>query len=364
MIFFRNDYGEGCVPQILSLLVRANEESHPGYGKDDYCRRAAEIIQSKMVDVPCDIHFITSGTLANLTILRHLLRSYECVIAADTGHINTHETGAIEATGHKVITVPNSSGKVTPNAVRERYAEQLIQFEHMALPKVLYISNATELGTVYTRRELEELRTVCDELKMYMFMDGARIGAALMSGVDYTLNDIARWCDIFYIGGTKNGALFGEAVCISNPELKPYFRFVEKQSGAMLAKGWLLGIQFIGLFETDIFYKCAKRANELAQRIQEEVIRLGYPLYTRSTTNQVFVVLTRDQYEYLRKRVDCEIWETWNEQIVVRFVTSWHTSDEEVHYLNVYLKEASSMASEQPIIDNSDDDDDEIIEGE
>lgn len=355
MIFFRNDYGTGCIPEILKLLEKANDVICPGYGEDDYCKKAAELIQSKMVDVNADIHFIVSGTLTNLTILKHMLRPYEGVVCCDTGHINIHETGAVEATGHKILVVPNSNGKITAAAVRAEYEKSQLQYSHMVYPKVVYISNTTELGTVYTRKELEELRAVCDEFGLYLFMDGARLGAAIMSGVDYTLNDVGKWCDIFYIGGTKNGALMGEAVVITNEELKKYFRFVQKQTGAMLAKGWLLGIQFIGLFENDAFYKCAKHANDMANTIQEAITEIGYPLYVKSDSNQIFLMVTQEQYDYLKERVDFEIWDTWKNYYIIRFVTSWKTTSDEVDYLIVYLKEAMSFNNleEEEIVDVS-----------
>ena len=340
MLFFRNDYGQGCIPEILALLEQANQVSCNGYGQDDYCEQASALIQSKMPDTEVDVHFVMSGTLTNQTILKHILRSFEAVISPDTGHIATHETGAIEATGHKVVIVPNSAGKLNAAMIRKTYNGHMLQYEHMVYPKAVYISNATELGTVYTRKELEEIRAVCDELDLYLMMDGARIGSALMSGVDYTLNDIAKWCDIFSIGGTKNGALFGEAVCISNAVLKPYFRFVMKQNGAMLAKGWLLGLQFIGLFQKDAFYKVAAHENKLAQQLQSHAMELGYPLFMKSDTNLVFLVVTPAELEYLRARVDFEIWDYWNDDIVIRFVTSFHTTPEEVEYLGVYLEEA------------------------
>ena len=343
MLFFRNDYGQGCVSSILDLLQNTNENPYIGYGEDELCQKAREIVHSKMPDNDVDIHFIASGTLTNQTILSHILRNYEGVIACDTGHIATHETGAIEARGHKVICVPSENGKVTPEAVRTCFQQHMASYAHMVYPKVVYISNATELGTVYTRQELEALRVICDELHLYLFMDGARLGAALMSGIDYTLNDLARWCDIFYIGGTKNGALFGEAVVISNPELKPNFRFSMKQNGGMMAKGWLLGIQFIGLFENDDFYKVAARENEFARAIQSSALLLGYPLFTKSDTNQVFIVVTPQEYEYLKQYVDFEVWDRWNEDYAIRLVTSWHTTLEEVDQLIGHLGRAKKQ---------------------
>ncbi len=343
MIFFRNDYGEGCVEPILKLLQKSNEESHPGYGTDEYTAKAAKLIQSKLPDTPADIHFIVSGTLANLTMIRHCLRPYEVVLAADTAHIVVHEAGAIEALGHKVFTIPNSNGKITPSSLEKCYLRINQDETIFQVPRLVYISNSTELGTVYSRDELEKLSEICRKFDMYLMMDGARLGPALMSGVDYTLNDVAKWCDIFDIGGTKNGALFGEAVVITNPELKPYFRYVQKQSGAIMAKGWLIALQFIGLFEDDDFYKCARHANEMARQIQDYAIELGYPIYMRSATNQVFLVMNNMELKYLKERIDFELWGTWDNDTVIRLCTSWHTSQDEIDYLKVYLQEAMDL---------------------
>ena len=234
MLFFRNDYGQGCIPEIMEYMNTTNGHSFTGYGMDTICQNAKETIKKHIPDYDVDIHFLVGGTITNQTIIKACLKPFEAVIACDTGHIATHETGAIEAVGHKVIPVNNYAGKINPSDIRKVFDTHMLSYEHMVYPKMVYISNATEYGTVY-------------------MMDGARLGVAL-STVDYTLNDLANICDVFYIGGTKNGALMGEAVVISNPELKPYFRFVMKQNGAMLAKGWLLGIQFLGLFEHDAFF--------------------------------------------------------------------------------------------------------------
>lgn len=350
MIFFRNDYGEGCIEPIMNLLAAANGESNPGYGEDTYCEKARVLIQSKLPDVPADIHFIVSGTLTNIVMIRHVLKPYETVLCADTAHIAQHEAGAIEVSGHKLITLPNSNGKLTASIITKTLTAYREDANAYLIPKLVYISNSTELGTVYTRQEFEEISKVCRENGLYLMMDGARAGQALMSGIDYSLNDIAKWTDIFSIGGTKNGALFGEAVVITNDNLKPYFRYVQKQSGAILAKGWLIGMQFIGLFENDDFYKCAKYSNELACTIQNEVIRLGFPLFMKSSTNQVFIVLNQIQYAYLKERVDFTIWTRWDDCIVIRLVCSWHTKREDVTKLCQYLQlamDASLRAAAQ-----------------
>ena len=223
MLFFRNDYGQGCIPEIMELLNNTNLNSFVGYGEDDLCLQAKSLIQSKMIAHDVDIHFISGGTLTNKTVISSVLRPFEAVISCDTGHIATHETGAIESTGHKVITVPNVNGKLTPQLIRKAFDEHMLTYEHLVYPKMVYISNSTEFGTVYSRQEIEEIVSICKELDLYLYMDGARLGTALMSGVDYTLNDLAEWCDVFYIGGTKNGGLMGEADVICNESLKPFF---------------------------------------------------------------------------------------------------------------------------------------------
>ncbi|MDO4466736.1 MAG: beta-eliminating lyase-related protein [Bacillota bacterium] len=345
MLFFQNDYGQGCIPEIMDIMVRTRENSYKGYETDEQCQLARELIRAQMPSKDVDVHFIMGGTLANLTMIRSVLRSYEAVVACDTGHINVHEAGSVEATGHKVIAVPHVNGKLTAKAVRKVFDDSMLQYGHMAYPKLVYISNSTEVGTVYTREELESLREVCDELNMYLMMDGARLGAALMSGVDYTLDDIAKWCDLFYIGGTKNGALLGEAIVITNEDLKKNFIFVMKQSGALAAKGWILGQQFIGLFQDNAFFTVAKREVEYAQQIQTIANELKYPLYIRSSTNQIFILVSEDEFSYLRDQVAFEVWEKLESGYVIRFVTSWHTTQKEVDQLSIYLKQAKLLGN-------------------
>lgn len=350
MLFFRNDYGQGCIQPIMDLLIKTNDESNPGYGQDKYSARAAELIQSKLPDVPSDIHFVVSGTLTNIVMIRQILRSYEAIISCNTGHIIEHEAGAIEAAGHKIISVPNSNGKLTASMVEKTVTRLRSDPNFLIEPRLVYISNATEFGTVYTRKELEDLSAVCRKLNLYLMMDGARMAQALMSGIDYSLNDIAKWVDIFSIGGTKSGALFGEAVVVTNKEIRPYFRYIQKQSGAILAKGWLIALQFIGLFENDDFYKGAGHANELGRIIQNKAIELGYPLFMKSTTNQIFVVLNPMQYEYLKDKVDFEIWTYWEDSIVIRLVTSWHTPRTDVTRLCEYLQVAKNPADNKSAV--------------
>lgn len=344
MLSFRSDYTTGCIPEILDLMNQTNNDYHIGYGEDEICDHAKTLIQSKMTDHNVDVHFISGGTLTNQTVIKTMLRPFEAVISCDTGHIATHETGAIEATGHKVITVSNVNGKITPALIQKSFDEHMLTYEHLVYPRMVYLSNATEFGTVYTKEELEAIHVKCQELGLYLYMDGARLGSALMSGVDYSLNDIANWCDVFYIGGTKNGALMGEAVIIVNDDLKPYFRFCMKQNGAMMAKGWLLGIQFVGLFEKDAFYSTAKHANEMAAQIQDALFELKYPFLMKSDTNQIFPVVSEQEYLFLKEKVDFELWENREEDKVIRFVTNWSTKQEQVDALITLLKQAKELS--------------------
>lgn len=333
MLFFRNDYGQGCIPEIIEIMNSTNGNSYTGYGQDEICQHAKKYIQSYILDYDVDIHFLVGGTITNQTIVKHVLKPYEAVIAVDSGHIATHETGAIEAIGHKVIPVENHNGKIKVDDIKKVFDTHMLTYEHMVYPKMVYISNSTEYGTVYTKEELLDIRKMCDELGLYLMMDGARLGVALATNPGYDLNVLANICDIFYIGGTKNGALFGEAVVITNPEIKPNFRFVMKQNGAMLAKGWLLGIQFVGLFKDNAFIKYAKHELILANKIQNHLQKIGYSLYMKSDTNQIFVNVTKEQYLFLADKIDFEIWEKNDDYYVIRFVTSWNTSEEEVQQL-------------------------------
>lgn len=341
MLNFLNDYEYGCIPEIIDLMEKVNNQTFSPFGKDPYTKWAREIVQSKMPNTKVDIHFVYGGTLANLVMVRSALKSYESIIAVDTAHVTRGEAGAVEATGHKIVVIKSVDAKLTKKTIREAYLAQMTQPGHMTYPKAVFMSNATEYGTAYTRKEIEDIRAVCDEFGMYLIMDGIRLGSALMSnGVDYTLDDIARWCDMFVLGGTKYGALFGEAVCISNPELQTNFRFAMKQSGAIFEKGWLLGIQFVGLFKDDAFYKVAQHELEMAEQLQKLLVELKYPLYIKSTTNQIFIYVTPEEREYLKKYVLFEDWEMNDYYIAIRFVTSWRTTLEEIQQLTVILKQA------------------------
>ncbi len=330
MYSFKNDYSEGALPAIMELLNKSNCEQTNGYGEDYFCEEAKKKIKDRLQYKACDVHFLVGGTQTNLTVIASALRPYEAVIAADTGHINVHETGAIEASGHKVLTVKGTDGKVTSEAVRKVVLDH--EDEHMVKPTMVYISNATEIGTMYLKEELQELYATCKELGLYLFMDGARLGSALMAqNNNITWEDLCSLCDVFYIGGTKNGTLFGEALVIVNEELKKDFRYMIKQRGGLLAKGRLLGIQFLGLFENENFEKAAKHANNMAGKLQNAFIQKKIPLFISTTTNQIFPILTNIQMDILSKKYAFQIWEKLdNEHTAVRFVTSWATKEEAV----------------------------------
>ena len=327
---FNNDYSEGAHPRILQAMMETNLVQNNGYSLDVHSDRAKELIRKEIRREDADIHMIVGGTQTNLLGISCALRPHQAVICAETGHINVHETGAIEATGHKVLGQPTPDGKLTVDDIKK--ALDWHTDEHMVQPKMVYISNSTEVGTQYSKAELETLSAFCKQQRLYLFLDGARMGAALTSRVnDLTLADIARLTDLFYIGGTKNGALFGEALIISHPDLKPDFRYLIKQKGAMLAKGWLLGIQFEELFQNNLFYDMASHANEMADQLRRGLSECGYPFHWDSTTNQLFPVLPNDKLEKLA--VDF----LFSKQAVIdedhtciRLVTSWATRQEGV----------------------------------
>ncbi len=330
MYSFRNDYSEGAYPEILKRLSEENKKQHLGYGEDEICKEAKKRVHQKLKNDECDIHFLVGGTQTNLTVISSALRPFEAVITVDSGHINVHESGAIEATGHKVIVVKGKDGKITPDGIHQ--AVKIHTDEHMVKPKMVYISNATEIGTIYTKKELEEIRKVCDEYKLYLFMDGARLGAALTSSEnDLRFEDLCTYCDVFYIGGTKNGALFGEAIVIVSDKLKSDFRYMIKQRGGMLAKGWLIGVQFAELMKDNVYLELADHANKLAQKMQSRLEELGISFFIKTSTNQIFPVLPNEMLEKLSEYIDYQIWEPYDEtHTIVRFVTSWATDGKEV----------------------------------
>lgn len=333
MYSFKNDYSEGAHPNIIEALTKTNFIQSVGYGCDEYCELAKTKIKNRLHCENVDIHFLVGGTQANQTVIASALRPHQAVIAAATGHINVHETGAIEATGHKVLTVETKDGKLTPSQIKEICENH--PDEHMVQPKMVYVSNTTELGTLYKKEELRALYECCKELSLLFFLDGARLGSALASlENDILLEDLPNLADVFYIGGTKNGALFGEAVVICNDSLKEDFRYHIKQRGGLLAKGRLLGIQFSELFEDDLYLKLGKHANDMAMEIKNNLILKGYQLKTDSYSNQLFVIFTDDKIKELEKNFLFEKQERVDEtHTCVRFVTSWATTEEAVKAL-------------------------------
>ena len=337
MIYFNNDYSEGCHEKVLQALNDTNMEQTMGYGEDAYCAAAAEKIRAKCGRKDIAVHFLVGGTQANLTVIDAALRPHQGALGADTAHIHVHETGAVEATGHKVLWVPHHQGKITAQQVRQTIREHYASssFEHTVQPKLVYISQPTELGTLYTLRELEDLSAACRELGLYLFVDGARLGYGLSArGNDVTMQDLARLCDVFYIGGTKVGALFGEAVVICHPALQEDFRYLIKQHGGMLAKGRLLGVQFGVLMDNDLYEQIAARADRLADRLRAALHALNVPFLVESTTNQLFPILPDTVLEELAKTYVFSEQERVDEaHRAVRFCTSWATRPENVEQL-------------------------------
>lgn len=337
MIYFNNDYCEGCHQKILDKLMETNLVQTPGYGIDDYCRKAAAYICSHCENKDLDVHFLVGGTQANLTVIDAVLRSHQGAVCAVTGHINVHETGAVEATGHKVLGLPSADGKITSRQVRDMTIAHRNDpdAEHTVQPKLVYISNPTELGTLYTLEELTELSETCHELGLYLFLDGARLGYGLAArGNDVTLPDIARLCDVFYIGGTKMGALFGEAVVFSNHVIGEDFRYFIKQRGGMLAKGRLLGVQFGVLFEDKLYFEIGAYADHLADQIRNVLGDLGCPMLIEGVTNQLFPILPDTVLLELAKNFSFVTMDKIDkEHHAVRFCTSWATKQENVDAL-------------------------------
>ena len=332
MYSFRNDYSEGAHPKILEALARTNLTQTVGYGLDPFCETAAGTIRRLCAAPEADVHFLVGGTQVNLITIAALLRPYEAAIAAQTGHINVHETGAIEATGHKVCSVPSPDGKLTPALVEAVVKSH--STEHMVLPRLVYISDTTEIGTIYTKAELTALRRCCDEHGLFLYLDGARLGSALTAeGNDLTLPDLAALTDAFTIGGTKNGALFGEALVLPRP--LEHFRWHMKQRGAVLAKGRLLGVQFQALLTDGLYFDLARHANALALRLRDGMTALGVPFPVPSPSNQQFPVLPNEVIAALEAKgyefeTDHPVDQT---HTCVRFVTSWATPETAVEEL-------------------------------
>lgn len=337
---FTDDYSEGAYPQLFEALMRANSGQQVSYGNDEYSNEARRLIRAKLSATEDEvvIHFVPTGTCANLLCIASCLRPYEAVLTVDSGHVVSKEAGAIEATGHKMILVPGVNGKMTPENL-ERAVRQNQFFPHMAKPRLVYISNATEFGTIYTKRELENISAVCRRWNLLLHMDGARIGVALSApSNDLTPRDLVDLIDIFWIGGTKMGALFGEAIVVRN-HIAEGFAFHVKQQGALLAKGRVLGVQFAELFREDLFYELSAHANKMAARISDNFEKLGYQLPAKTETNQVFVTLPGSLVQRLEERFRFYVWEHLEDQrAVVRIVTSWATSTSAVDGFNAWVQ--------------------------
>lgn len=335
MIRFECDYTTGAHPKILEALVNSNMEACPGYGVDIHCERARIMLRALCQAPEAGVHFLTGGTQANTTVIAAALRPCQGVLCAETGHINVHETGAIEATGHKVLALPAENGKITARQIDEFCQAHYdnAAWEHMVQPGMVYLSHPTELGTVYTLAELEAIQAVCRRWRLPLFVDGARLTCGLAAS-DVTLPDLARLCDVFYLGGTKAGLLFGEAVVITNPVLNRGFRCHIKQRGGMLAKGRLLGVQFEAFLQDGLFLDIGKKEVDQAMRLREAFLAKGWPLFVDSPTNQQFSVLPNEAMAALEEKYSFEVWEKADEDhTAVRFCTSWSTRDEDVDAL-------------------------------
>ena len=337
MILFHNDYNMTCHSAVMQKLETVMTTQNAGYGTDDHCKNAADMIRRQCGNIAADVHFLVGGTQANLVVIGAALRPYQGAICAHSGHINVHETGAVEATGHKVLSLPSDDGKITASQISECITAHRTDpdAEHTVMPKLVYISNPTELGTIYTLDELKSISAVCRENGLFLFVDGARLGYGLTArGNDVTLADLAGLTDAFYIGGTKCGAMIGEAVVITNPQLSADFRYMIKRQGAMLAKGWLLGVQFEALFENNIYFDICAKANKKADMLRSTIDELGYNYLIKSTTNQVFPILPNalldrlsGGFTFVRQQVIDE------NHTAVRFCTSWATLPENVEQL-------------------------------
>lgn len=338
---FASDYQEGAHLEILNKLFETNFLKTPGYGQDEFCDEARELIRSACGAPDADIHFLVGGTQANETVIAALLRPVEGVISAESGHINVHEAGAIEYTGHKVLTLPHHLGKITAQQI-DAYCQTFENDEnryHMVKPGMVYISQPTEYGTLYTLDELKAIRSACDAHKLKLYADGARLAYALASRENnVSLKDMAKYCDVFYIGGTKCGCLFGEAVVIPDPSLIPDFFTITKQHGAHFAKGRLMGIQFGELFKNSLYERIGKAALDAADEMRMIFEEKGYTLAYDSPTNQIFVILENQEMQSLFDKVEFSFWERYDDtHTVVRFATSWATDINDVRKLREIL---------------------------
>ncbi|SOC36380.1 threonine aldolase family protein [Ureibacillus acetophenoni] len=322
---FRNDYSELGHPALLEALLQASNEQNKGYGMDRHSENAKKLIKQKLETEDCDIHFVTGGTQANATIISYILRPFEAVLACSTAHINVYETGAIEATGHKVVTEEGVDGKLRPIDIE--HALKAHYDEHMVKIGMVYISQSTELGTIYSYDEMKAIYNYCREHQLYLFIDGARLSSALAAS-DISLNMFKDLCDCFYIGGTKTGFLSGEAIVLFNDRLKPYFRHHIKNKGALLAKGYVVAIQFERAFQDDLYSTIGYHMNDLARFLTNELKDLNVPFFSESSTNQIFPIFSKEVVESLSELYDFEVWEEVPGGLAIRFVTSWATTKE------------------------------------
>lgn len=352
---FKNDYTKGCHPYILSALVENNLSVEEGYGEDSFSQAAAQLIKAQMQGEEAAVYFVSGGTQANLLVISALLRPYESVIAADTAHIQVHETGAIEATGHRIQAIAKADGKLTVKDIQGQL--DLFEEVHTTIPRMVYISNSTEVGTFYTKAELQSLSAFCREKGLLLFMDGARLASGLMakdSGL--TLKDLGQLTDVFYIGGTKTGALLGEAIVINRPELQQHFKYNLKQRGALLAKGRLLGIQFLTLFKNNLYFELGKHANQAAEQLHKGISALGYAFLTPTQTNQSFPIFPNQVIERLKKDYAFYVWKKIDDQFsAIRLVTCWATDlaavDEFIKDLERITKAKDTLTDPINIVD-------------
>lgn len=341
MISFESDYITGAHPKVLQRLIDTNLQVQTGYGLDEYCASAAQKIKAACDCPEADVQFLVGGTQTNAIVISTMLREYEGVISAATGHIHAHEAGAIEYAGHKILSLPHQQGKLDADQVRALiesvHADEAR--EHLVYPGMVYISHPTEYGSLYTKQELLALSAVCREFNIPLFMDGARLAYGLMSrNTDVTLQDIAKLCDVFYIGGTKAGALCGEAVVFTHGNTPSHWMNRIKKRGALLAKGRLLGVQFDALFTDELYFEIGRHAIDLAEKLKAILLSKGYRLYMDSYTNQQFPILDKAALERLRKEVAVTLWEWLDEEhAVVRMATTWSTTEEDVQKLEALL---------------------------
>ncbi len=337
MIRFDSDYIEGCIPEILNALNNTNDEQTVGYGEDEHCAKAKALIKKAIANKDSEVYFLCGGTQANVTIISSILKAHQGAICADSGHINTHESGAIEACGYKCLTIPSSDGKIYANEIEKMINDHFDSevAPHMVQPGIIYISFPTENGTIYSKKELTNISKVARKYNIPLFIDGARLGYGLASPHnDLTIKDLAKLCDVFYIGGTKVGALFGEAVVITNKAYQKDFKYHIKQHGGMLAKGRLLGIQFEELFKNDKYMEISKHCIDMATYLSKGFKAKGYKFKYEAETNQLFPIISKKKIAELKKNFSFQYWESYDENSdVVRFVTSFMTKKENIDSL-------------------------------